>query len=394
MKKKQIFPIFVLATVLSAGALMGLASKKEMKAAYAAVLPSYNGSIAIELQDVGEGNYWDNDNAKLAAHIYNNSDAGEMGDLWTGLVQTTPGTHHYILPYTTSNYFDPFAGSNTVVDFYRFNPEVTNAADGYSQGKQWNSALNLTMGNVVYVYDWNVASMVRYYVGAESDSWRGSANFIFRNAKISGDTFEVYGDINLGENDEFKILVPLEKMYYYANYSTHSSLSEIIVGDQSNNINCTTAGTYSMFHNISTHNTYVTTPTLASADEWAEDFLGANCAATKSGWNGFAASYSSLSSSVKALFVGEEHVDKDAETPTYYQKAIQRYDYILELYGTSAYNDFMGRVEAGRVVPHATNGLLSPLHNNQSVLIISLVSGMIIISVTGLYFALRKRPQA
>ena len=387
MKTKHIIASLGLAALIGVGAAIGLTNGNKITAAKAADLQSYSGSLAIELQDLGEGHYWDDDNAKLGAKIYNSEDSGEMGDCWTELLQTTSGTHRYVLHYTTTNYFDPFAGSHTKIDLYRFKPEATNCATAFSEGQYWNHADGLSMGNVLYVYEGNACSSVKYYVGAESDSWNASAGFVFRNAKINNGNFELFGDFDLAADDQFKIV---QGTSYYGNYSTHVSLSETFVGGGSNNIGCAVAGTYSLFHKLSDHETYITTPTLAAADEWAQEFLGANCEATKAGWSSAATSYDTLSASVKALFVAEEHVGKDETTATYYQAAVQRYDYVLEMYGVSSYADFMGRVAAGKVTPKTSNTILN-VNNNNGVVLLVVITSIIAISSVTFVLVLKKR---
>ena len=130
-----------------------------------------------------------------------------------------------------------------------------------------------------------------------------------------------------------------------------------------------------------------------SAKTWAQEFLAENCTATKNGWSAAATSYAALSDEAKALFVAEAHVAHDVEVESYVAKSVQRYDYIIELYGTSTYNDFMGRISAGKLVltPNDRNvSLETVIQNNGLAIITSAVILLAISAVTG-YFVIRKK---
>ena len=113
-----------------------------------------------------------------------------------------------------------------------------------------------------------------------------------------------------------------------------------------------------------------------SAKTWAQEFLSENCTATKNGWSAAATSYAALSDKAKALFVAEAHVAHDVKVESYVAKAVQRYDYIIELYGTSTYNDFMGRAnkKSGIVYPVSTFKSELELSNTDNMIMIIVIS--------------------
>ena len=395
MKIKHVVTSVALSLALGFGAVAGLMANKEAKAVKADELQSYSGSIAIELQYInGDGlHYWDEGGAKLGFRIYNETEPGHMGSDWSELVSSNE-SHKYVINYTTTGWFDPLAGSETKIDLYRFSSDSTSC----SEGTRWNKAEGLSFGNVIYVYGWdNAASSVKYTVHAKSDSYSDSRYFTFRNAKLNNDNFELYSDFNLSDEDEFKVTDGQD--HYYAAFSTHASLSSIITGDQYNNISCSEAGTYSMFHKLSNHETYVTTPALAAADKFAQSFLGKTA--------GYCTG--SISSEVQLELKGEYEDLSDIEGAqaafynagvirgkdvvdygTYSCEALSRYVNMQEQKG---YGDFLGlgTINNPALPSSAYNSLFADSTNNTMIIVISIVATSALAFTTLLVFKKKKQ---
>lgn len=355
----------ILASTLLAGfAALGLAAGLKaapVREARAAEAEHYTFQIGVEFQKVGEGekDYWDKDNAKFAIHIYNNEDAGKMGDDWSEMFEATEGVHQYIVSFTTSNYFDPFEGANTKIEINRYSPEATKVDDA-----TWNHAGPISFGQLVYVNGWSSASAVRHRLHIKSHGWNLEYASALTKVKNENGVLKAYADIELSDADEFKYVV---NDTYTGRFACHSSLSEIMTGDYSNNISCSTAGVYSFYGNeieiesIKHAQIYITYPKFAAADEYAQGFLDATSVCDATGvsnnitsviWNGQKTAWTALGSvsGAQELFAGVTGDEKG----NYMEKAVARYEYIIEKYGSVAYEDFMNRY-GGAIIPPKTN---------------------------------------
>ena len=101
-----------------------------------------------------------------------------------------------------------------------------------------------------------------------------------------------------------------------------------------------------------------------------------------------------LSDGAKALFLGAEHKDHTVDTSSmgYVIQAMQRYDYVLERYGTTSYPDFIGRVDENKVVPGSLIRInFTNISDSSALFVIIAVAGAV--TVICVAFAFRKKKQ-
>ena len=140
---------------------------------------------------------------------------------------------------------------------------------------------------------------------------------------------------------------------------------------------------------------YFNDPAHAEADEFAQFLLGEDCTETKTNWIFVSMIYEQfVSDEAKAILLETEHVDHKVDTSgeAYFIQAMQRYDYVLERYGTASYPDFIGRVAENKVVPGSLNIIESTDIENNSALFIIIISASAI-SAACLILVLRKKKQ-
>ena len=386
MKKIFILPAFALAAGLTFGALAGLGGKKEMKAAFAGA-PEYQGSIIVQKND----NDMKYTGSKLVAYFFD----ANSHDGWGDAVQNDGKTYQ---EYSWTLNFEP-----TTIVMLRVNGAEWDAGDPWKN--IWCRTGDVTLGDDVLWMNGNATdndggsgygtfSLDAVVKGGASDDWsEQTINKKLANVKIGGEgeKIEAYDEVVLPANSYFKVVKGGSE--WCGTYTAHSLISSNLSNSQSGNIHNVEAATYEFYFDYEAKTTYITDPVHAAADEWAQAFLSSGCETTKSNWSASATSYAALSDGAKALIADTDHLDHNADPATFIESAVQRYDYVLERYGVNPYNDFMGRVAAGKVTPHALNNL-NPIQNVNSTLVVSLVAGLILISATGLFFCLRKRHQA
>ena len=198
---------------------------------------------------------------------------------------------------------------------------------------------------------------------------------------------EYFNTVTLTKGQSFKVVYAGT---YYGNYSIGDGVNETdFSGGGGNDITINTTGNYSLYFDATTKNVHIANPTYAEADEWAQSFMGANCAETKSNWSSSASSFASLSNGAKAYLEDATHIDHEEEAVGYINQAIQRYDYVLETYGVSLYSDFIGRASSGKVTPKASNRILS--NSNSNILVIITISIVSSSTILGAFFLLKKK---
>ena len=121
------------------------------------------------------------------------------------------------------------------------------------------------------------------------------------------------------------------------------------------------------------------------------DASGSSAPGYKSGitWSSFESAYAFLNSDAKALLKNTD----SSTTGSSLQKGLAKYDYILGKYNTSSttpYNDFLGRIEAGKIVLHSPRMILD-IRNNNLLLIMVIVSFAFIASIGVFFIILNKR---
>ena len=163
------------------------------------------------------------------------------------------------------------------------------------------------------------------------------------------------------------------------------------------------SGTYSFYFKADVDNgqVFISKPEIAFADVWAKSFLegtgkDTSCEKTKTNWGKHENEFKELPHGAKLFLLNVAHVDDPKVVfKNYYDRAIQRYDYVIFLYGTSTYNDYIGRVKAGKVTPRSTyNPIIGAFSSDNStpialVVIISVVS----LTAVGGYIFLKRRKE-
>ena len=220
-----------------------------------------------------------------------------------------------------------------------------------------------------------------------------------RNAEGKSEHYNDY--IDLQKNDEFVI------EYSSTSYYSYDSL-EIFDNNFSldnTKIKVNVAGTYSFYFKAYEneqvhHDVFISKPEVAFADAWALSFLDGTegvCETTKTNWSTYEDEFDDLPHSAKEFLLSVEHEpDPTVEFENYFARAIQRYDYVIYLYGTSAYNDYIGRVEAGKFTPRTSNSLIDGVFSSESSTQITLVIIVSVASLTALSgcLVLKKRKQS
>ena len=133
---------------------------------------------------------------------------------------------------------------------------------------------------------------------------------------------------------------------------------------------------------------YITTPTLAAADKWAQSFLNDNCEATKSNWSNSKTLFNQLGESAQSLLRNAKYWTLDEKPTLYYDLAMQRYDHVINKYGTSTYENFIGRTYSEESGANAS-GLKVTNSNTNAIVIIVGTSATAILA--GALFLLKKK---
>ena len=219
-----------------------------------------------------------------------------------------------------------------------------------------------------------------------------------KKVKPNGEGLEAFGRISFSANQKFYIKKTVDGDTKYNNYSCLDLISGNLryFGEY---VEVLEAATYELYFDFNGNTTYLTDPAVAEADEWSQAFLGTECSDSKSGWGAFAGTYANLSSEAKTILLNKEHIDKDAEVDTEITRAVQRYDYVLQRFGVNSantdengYEDFMGRVTAGKINASLKVNPISIFaeNNNSDVAIIVLIA-VSLLATGGALFFLRKR---
>ncbi|MCR5184721.1 MAG: Cna B-type domain-containing protein [Bacilli bacterium] len=126
---------------------------------------------------------------------------------------------------------------------------------------------------------------------------------------------------------------------------------------------------------------------LSQAYSWAKSFMSENCSNNKEDWDIYKAAYQSLNSEAKEIIVNMAHVDHLVVLEDQLELAIQRYDYVIQTYGTGQYEDYIGRISAIPDLQLSAN-IASLESGNSTVVILIAVASLSLISISIL---IRKR---
>ena len=209
-----------------------------------------------------------------------------------------------------------------------------------------------------------------------------------RNAEKHSEHY--ISEVTLKKDDEFDIGFNGK---HFKTFTAHKSL-EGAFGYKGGKILVNEAGTYSFYFDttVDAEKLYITTPTLASADEWALSFLGNGCSQTKSNWDVFEVTYKALSSSAKALFTAVEHESDPTKILNgYVAQAVQRYDYVITLYGTGEYDDFMNRINKLAPAASVVTTLADSNGNTALVVVVTLAAVAAVATFVGFMISRKRR---
>lgn len=264
---------------------------------------------------------------------------------------------------------------------------------------KWNQTQNLTF------YQYGVIGVTDYSNGwsdglATVKITRGvdEIDVVLDNYKRNADhKSEHYNDyIDLQLNDEFVISYGSTS---YHNWDCLELFDDNFSYDAlTSKIKVNVGGTYSFYFKAYDegevhHDVFISKPEVAFADAWALSFLTGNCETTKSKWSDYESEFDDLPHSAKTFLLNVEHEpDPNVHFENYFAQAIQRYDYVIYLYGTDDYNDYIGRVDAEKVTPRTSSPLIRTVSNDSSTPI-ALVVIVLAASLTtiGGYFLIRRR---
>ena len=345
------------------------------------------GEIYLDLYEFRD---WENSNAKFAVYFFDGNGNHDFSD-FSSCVSSKDGLH--IVSYELS--FNP-----TNMIGYRYDPSTETP----STDVKWNQTQNLGFYQygVIGITDWNRGwsdGLATVKISRGSQTIDVVLDNYKRNAEHKSEHYNDY--IDLQENDEFVI--------DYSSNSYHNWDCLPIFDDNfsynstSQKIKVEVAGTYSFYfkaydegevhHDVFKevhHDVFISKPEVAFADAWALSFLADGCETTKSNWSTYAGEYNNLPHSAKTFLLNVEHEpDPEVEFENYFAQAIQRYDYVIYLYGTSTYNDYIGRVNAGTITPKTTLTQITPMKDNT--MVVTIVTAVASLAVASTFFILKKK---
>ena len=207
-----------------------------------------------------------------------------------------------------------------------------------------------------------------------------------RNAERHSEHY--ISEVTLKKNDEFDIGF---NGNHFKTFTTRKSLEDAFEYKE-DKILVNEAGTYSLYFDTTggAEKLYITTPTFASADEWALSFLGNGCSQTKSNWDTFGSAYKKLSSSAKALFTAVEHESDPTKILNgCVAQAVQRYDYVITLYGKDHYDDFMDRID--KLSPASVVTTLADSNGNTALVVVVTLAAVAAVATFVGFMISRKR---
>lgn len=383
MKKYRLLKLISAVALLGGGAFALASKKAESVKADTTVGVGESGKILLQLNT----SEWQSSGSQIGLYMFNNSVSKSA---WGDLV-TPSGSSRYV-EYSYNLDFTP---AQCIA--FRFDPGVEVMGDWCWENDRGNSAIWSTTGNtdfkdVVWLGNYypdskwtesgayNLDAVVK---GGASDSWtEATVDTRLTNVKVNADDkIEVYGSVTLPADTYFKVVKEGE---WLGNWDAEPAIKSNFSGDGSSNIHNTAAGTYSFYFAYDAKTLWIADPIQAEADDWAHDFLSVNCVATKAQWSTMGARYNAMSSEAKAKFVAEAHVTHDAVVTGFIAQAVQRYDYVIQRYGTGTYADFMGRIDAGKISAGSLAYLDVNYNNNNPTNLIVIVSIVSLISASTL----------
>lgn len=398
MKIKHIVATFALAGVMAVGGIAALNIHNEVKSASAdaghSIALGNSGTIFLELGT----DTWKSSSSKIALYMFDNS---VSKNAWGGFV-TPNGTSRFV-EYSYNLDFTP----NQCIAF-RFDPGVQTLGDWCWENDRGNSAIWSTtndtnfkhvvaLGNYYENSKWTVSNgynLDAVVKGGASDNWSDpTVDVTLSHAKVnSEDKIEVYDEVNLPANTYFKVVKG--GVTWCGNYTAHASIAGYLSGGGENNIHNTQGGKYEIYFKYNDAESYITSPVIAAADEWSQDFLDdVGCdkdgIALPTGWSTVAASYAILDGDVKD-YIYNANAKEDG---SYTEQAVARYDWAVARHPSldKFIKNSSDVVRSSAMIVNPT-GEVSSISNSAAIAVVIAVT---LISVTsiGTYVFLRKRKE-
>lgn len=266
---------------------------------------------------------------------------------------------------------------------YRYDPTTETP----STDVKWNQTQDLDFHQygVIGVTDWNYGwsdGLAKVKITRGNQDFEVALDNYKRNAEHKSEHYNDY--IDLQENDEFVIEYNSTS---YHNWDCLELFDDNFSDDAlTSKIKVNVGGTYSFYFKAYEteevhHDVFISKPEVAFADAWAQSFLSGGCKTTKSKWSDYEDEFDDLPHSAQTFLLNVEHEpDPNVHFENYFAQAIQRYDYVIYLYGTSSYYDYIGRVDAGKFTPRTPDSLNGAVSNDNS----ASIALVVIISVTSL----------
>ncbi|MBE6135351.1 MAG: hypothetical protein E7179_05050 [Erysipelotrichaceae bacterium] len=334
----------------------------------------FNGVIGETYLDITQCSDWENDNAKFAFYYYNATANG-----WSDFAVEMKGQDNIYL----ASYELEFTPTNVIA--VRLDKDATVP----DMEKKWNQTQNLTYypSGAVEITGWEQndsnSSPLAIVEGLGEE-------VLLDNYKrnFAGHPEHYNEEVALKAGDEFEIKLGDTS---YHTFSTDDTVKDAFALNESK-IHVNKAGTYAFYFDATSHSLYITDPILAAADVWAQAFLGENCAYTKKNWETMGGAYGDLPDKSKLLFREAPHTEPGAQLVGFIALAVERYDLLLTQYGTGTYDDFMDRLDAGKLtLPQSTPNALFLNGDNRSTTILLVLAGVAAATLTGAIVYAKKR---
>ncbi len=340
-----------------------------------------HGSYGETYLDLSEYPVWEDEDAKFAVYYFNETTNG-----WSDFAVKAEGKDHIYL----ASYEMDFTPTHMIG--VRLSKDAT--TPNWDKKQEQTANLGFYGAGVIGVHGLTVgydswSSSLAVVKGLENDV---TLNLYKRN--FSGHSEHYNEGIVLKAGDEFTIAFGGNN---YTDFKVHNTINgAFAINDGKDKIHVNVAGTYAFYFDadVNTRSLYITDPVLASADEWAQDFLNGGCTVTKSSWSSHKDAFYALSEDAQDVLCDVPHeADPEKEVEGFIAKAIQRYDYVLTLYGKDTYKDFMDRVSAGKLVLPAHN--LSSFSSSTDSTAVIVVLSLAVVGIAGtIVFAKKRKHQA
>ena len=391
MKKRKLFLALGLSFAFTFAVGKALNIREEVKVVKADT-PAYSGKFFIQKND-SDSKYT---GSKFVAHFFDNGSPQNTG--WGEAVWNDGHTYQ---EYDWALNFQP-----TKFILLRVNGDAWSINDPWNN--VWSRTGNMDMANADVVWinknageystnEWGTYSMETL---VKDDGDVQLAELADKKVKPNGEGLEAFGEAVFEDNQKFYIKKTIDGDAKYNNYSCLDAISGNL-RYSSNYIEVLEAATYELYFDFNGNTVYITDPVVAEADEWSQEFLKNECSGSKSGWGGYATSYAALSPEAQALLTGKEHIGNNDATDTEITRAVQRYDYVLQRYGVNSantdelgYEDFMGRVSAGKIsaAPRQFASISEEITESDTITI--LLISVTLLTVAAGYLVIRRRKAA